>query len=183
MSPFRVLMVRMLRPFIKEFMLNAPFELQALSRNRPFLRKALQSTKVGTFLDANGAVCFIDACKLIQEEASKFRYPFLILTGELDTAINNATCHAYMHHCTSLDRDQKECEHFKGMGHELHRDNGKEQVTERVLKYFARRLASKSEGYQKPKDFRHGFVGARKHSFKYRVFRVIVLAFIVIKVL
>lgn len=149
-----------------------------------FVRRLVQVRKTGTVMDTDGGVCFIDACKLIQEEARNFKYPFLILTGELDKAIDNAVIPSYIKSCEALAPELKEHSHFKGIGHEMHRDIGKEKVFERVLRYLAKRLRVKAgAGYQRPQEFRHGFIGKRKHSFKYRIFRVLVLLFIALRFL
>jgi len=183
MDPFREFAVRLLRPFLQYFALNVPFAPQNLASNRLFIRRLKQSSKVSPLMDVNGAVCFVDACKLIEEEAGKFRHPFLLMTGEKDNAICNEHCRDYINHCTLLGDADKEHTHFDQVGHEMHRDIGREKVFARVLQYLAKRLSHKTEGYQKPEDFRHGFIGKRKHSFKYRIFRVVVLFFIVIKLL
>jgi alpha-beta hydrolase superfamily lysophospholipase len=84
-------------------------------------------------MNTNGLVCFIEACKLIQEEAPKFRIPFLIMSGENDRVIENKLCEQYIDLCTSLKPADKQHEHYQGMGHELHRDVNRHLVFKRAL--------------------------------------------------
>lgn len=69
MDPVREFLSRLVRPLLKNFVINVPFKMQEMSRNAPWVRSMVQSRKIISLINTNGLVCFIDACKLIQEEA------------------------------------------------------------------------------------------------------------------
>lgn len=84
-------------------------------------------------MDGNGLVSFIDSCKLIREEAHKFKYPFLLMTGELDEVVCKKECDEWFKNCTHLQPEQKEKAHFAGIGHELHKDRQRNKVFIKVF--------------------------------------------------
>ena len=89
LNPVKMALIRVLVPLMEPFGMQGSVHVHRISSNHRYAEKALTQIRSFTLINIEGVADMVDSCDCIQNYASQFKYPFLMLLGSEDRVISN----------------------------------------------------------------------------------------------
>jgi alpha-beta hydrolase superfamily lysophospholipase len=136
-SPFKLILARLLSQVWPRFTLNTGIDLSVASRDPEVLAAYAQDSLRHCRGSARLATQYLDTVTWIQEHAADWRLPLLILHGGADQVALPQGGYVFFQQVTILDKERRE---YPGVYHEIHNDLNYQQMLADLENWLERHL-------------------------------------------
>jgi alpha-beta hydrolase superfamily lysophospholipase len=153
--------VKILGTHVEELMINASLNTTSLTQNNDNIIKIFQDRLMMPLVGVRNVKSILEMIEFVVPNASKFKYPVLIVHGNNDTVTNYR---ASVKLFKGIVGQEKQLEIFEDGFHELHLDDDREKLKLMVLEWMQKRLEKSPKNLGEFNSLRVGLKDNNKYK-------------------